>query len=181
MEGIPADLKLQLDMVLQLAGMRLPRTFVGPRFLETLGRFTEGIGNAPGVAMQELIRGYSRAHRRHYEPFFDGHPQMLENLLINLAFKNLFPYGPTVGKADWVPAFEYQFSLIALQFALIKGLLIGVAGARRRDFSIEDVVFTVQSASKHFEHHPAFLEQAHALLVSTGNDHLRGLTMLLRN
>jgi hypothetical protein len=39
----------------------------------------------------------------------------------------------------------------------------------------------VQAASKHFEHHPEFLNMAHVLLVESGLDGARGLAILLRN
>ncbi len=74
-----------------------------------------------------------------------------------------------------------EFALLAIQFALIKGLLIGVAGFHKEAFSSEHVVQTVQSASKHFEHHPDFLEEAQALLIANKLDNARGLTMLVRN
>jgi lysine-N-methylase len=46
---------------------------------------------------------------------------------------------------------------LTAQFALIKGLLIGVAGFHGEAFSAAHVVHAVQAASKHFEHHPEFL------------------------
>jgi hypothetical protein len=43
------------------------------------------------------------------------------------------------------------------------------------------VVHTFQTSAKHFEHHPEFLKQAHALLVESRMDGARGLAILLRN
>jgi hypothetical protein len=43
------------------------------------------------------------------------------------------------------------------------------------------VVHTVQAASKHFEHHPEFLNLAHGLLVESGLDGARGTAILLRD
>ena len=181
MEAIEPDLEMQLDMVLRLAGMKLSRSFVGTRFVETLGWFTRGIGNEPGTEMRDLIRGYRLAHDRYYEPFFQKRGYMLENLLVNAAFKSLFPFGSGIGSASWKPSFEREFALLAAQFALMKGLLIGVAGFHREGFAEEHVIQTVQSASKHFEHHPAFLEETYKLLSASGLDTPRGLTMLMRN
>ena len=59
-----------------------------------MGWFAKGIGYEPERSMEELIRGYRRAYRRYYEPFFDAHPQMLENLLIYI--KNLKIGGSTL-------------------------------------------------------------------------------------
>jgi hypothetical protein len=39
----------------------------------------------------------------------------------------------------------------------------------------------VQAASKHFEHHPEFLNLAYELLVESRMDGARGMAILLRN
>lgn len=181
MDAIPADLPLQLDMVLRLAGMRLPRSHVGARFVETIEAFKKGIGNGPGATIDLLIENYAKAYEQVYEPFFRARPHILENLLINAVFRTLFPFGNKADKPGAMPEMAREFALLASQFALIKGLLIGVAGCYGPAFCEDHVVQTVQSASKHFEHHPGFLDEAHALLVSSKLDNARGLTMLVRN
>ena len=75
----------------------------------------------------------------------------------------------------------HEFALLAAQFVLMRGLLIGVAGFHAEAFSAGHVVDTVQAATKHFEHHPEFLKLAHALLVERGMDGARGLAILLRD
>ena len=181
METIPADLPLQLDMVLRLAGMKLARSYVGPRFVETVDAFKLGIGYGPGATLESLVRGYGEAYSRWYEPFFAAHSYILENLMVNTVFRTVFPFGKKGLAAEVLPEMEREFALLAIQFALIKGLLIGVAGFHKEAFSSEHVVQTVQSASKHFEHHPDFLEEAQALLIANKLDNARGLTMLVRN
>jgi lysine-N-methylase len=181
METIPGDLHQQLDMVLRLAGLPLTRSYIGQRFVDTVEAFKIGIRNTPEATMESLIEHYAEAYRLWYEPFFRTHPYILENLLINTVFRTLFPFGSQVGRPAFALDMEREFALLTTQFALIKGLLIGVAGFHGQAFSAEHVVSTVQSASKHFEHHPSFLDEAHALLESSGLDKIRGMTMLLRN
>jgi lysine-N-methylase len=181
METIPADLALQLDMVLQLAGLCRERAQIGARFLECLDAFRQGIAYSPGATMPTLIAAYAAAYDLHYAPFFTAHPHILENYLINSMFRRQFPYGTKDGKLILEPEMAREFATLSTQFALIKGLLIAVAGFHKDRFSAGHVIHTVQSASKHFEHHPQFLDQMHALLVSTGRDNPHGLTMLLRN
>ena len=181
METVPADLALQLDMVLQLAGLCRERAQISPRFLETVGAFRQGIGSAPEATMQSLLAAYAAGYDRWYAPFFAAHPHVLENYLINAMFRRQFPFGTRDGKLILEPEMAREFAALSTQFALIKGLLIGVAGFHKDGFSAGHVIFTVQSASKHFEHHPQFLDQMHALLASTGRDNAHGLTMLLRN
>ena len=63
----------------------------------------------------------------------------------------------------------------------MRGILIGVAGHYRDQFSTEHVVHTVQAASRHFEHHPEFLSSAQALVAESRLDGIAGLSILLRN
>jgi lysine-N-methylase len=181
MEKIPADLPLQLDMVLQLAGLCRDRAAIGPRFVECIEQFRQGIGYAPEATLPTLIAGYADAQQCYFAPFFAAQPHILENYLINTIFRCQFPFGTKDGQLVLEPTMAREFALLATQFALIKGLLIGVAGLHKEKFSEAHVVHTVQSTSKHFEHHPQFLDRVHALLVSTGRDNPHGLTMLLRN
>ncbi len=134
MDGIPADLALQLDMVLQLAGICRDRALVGPRFLECVEAFKTGIGAIPTATMRNLIDNYADAYTRFYAPFFAAHPHILENYLLNAVFRRQFPFGLKDGMIAPMPEMAREFALLATQFALIKGLLIGVAGCHKENF-----------------------------------------------
>ena len=181
LETVPADHQRQLDLVLQMAGMLLHRSNVRPRFVACIEAFTAGIGNGPGATLESLTATYGAAHDRYFAPFFRKHPHILENYLLNTIFRCQFPFGRDGSKPDSTPSLAREFALLTSQFALIKGLLIGVAGFHGERFSAEHVVHTVQAASKHFEHHPEFLTQAHTLLSECRMDGARGLAILLRN
>jgi lysine-N-methylase len=181
MDSLPVDRPAQLDVVLRLAGMMLHRSNVRPRFVECIQAFTDGIGNGPRATLETLSAQYAVAHDRHYQPFFERHPHILENYLLNTIFRTHFPFGRSGAQANGIPDMTREFALLTAQFALMKGLLIGVAGHHRYSFSTNHVVLTFQAAAKHFEHHPEFLNQAHTLLVESGMDGARGLAILLRN
>jgi lysine-N-methylase len=181
LETVPADHQRQLDLVLQMAGMLLHRSNVRPRFVACIEAFTAGIGNGPGATLESLTATYGAAHDRYFAPFFRKHPHILENYLLNTIFRCQFPFGRDGSRPDSTPSLAREFALLTSQFALMKGLLIGVAGFHGERFSAEHVVHTVQAASKHFEHHPEFLTQAHTLLSECQMDGARGLAILLRN
>jgi lysine-N-methylase len=181
MDTLPADLTLQLDVVLRLAGMLLTKCNPSPRFFECIQAFTAGIGNGPGATMQSLTACYARAHDRFFAPFFDQRPYILENYLINTIFRCRYPFGRLGISPSPSPSLVREHALLAAQFALMKGLLIGVAGFHADAFSTDHLVHTVQSASKHFEHHPEFLDQAYDLLAKNGMVGDRGIAILLRN
>jgi len=189
MNFLPLNRLAQLEMVLQLAGLLLHRSNVTPRFVECVQAFTAGIGNGPGATLESLTAQYSLAHDLSYEPFFRRHPHIMENYLINTIIRCQFPFGREGMKAE-VPVGQEspgcafasrEFALLTVQFALMKGLLIGVAGFHGEAFSEAHVVHTVQAAAKHFEHHPEFLNLAHDLLVKSRMSGVRGMAILLRN
>jgi lysine-N-methylase len=181
MEALPLDRTAQLDVVLRLAGMLLHRSNVRPRFVECVQVFTAGIGNGAGATLESLAANCAQAHDRYYAPFFARHPQILENYLINTVVRCRFPFGQE-GAQDKRPAsMAREYAKLTAQFALLKGFLIGVAGFHREAFSTIHMVHTVQATSKHFEHHPEFLDLAYELLVESRMDGARGLAILLRN
>jgi len=181
MEALPLDRSAQLDVVLRLAGMLLRRSNVRPRFVECVHAFTTGIGNGPGATLESLVGHYAQAHDHFYAPFFAHHPHILENYLVNTILRCRFPFGPESAQARAPLSMTREYALLTAQFALVKGFLIGVAGFHREGFSAAHVVHTVQAVSKHFEHHPEFLDLAHQLLVESQMDGARGLAILLRN
>ena len=181
METLPLDRGAQLDLVLRLAGMMLHHSNVTPRFVACIKAFTAGIGNGPGATFESLTAQYILAHDSCYAPFLQSHPHIMENFLANTLLRCQFPFGREGMKSGVQPAMGHEFALLTAQFALMRGLLIGVAGHHGAAFSESHVVHTVQAASKHFEHHPEFLSMVHALLVEQRMDSARGLAILLRN
>lgn len=179
LDQLPASTEAQLDIVLQLAGLMLQHSNLPPRFLECVNAFTSGLGNGPQATLASLAAGYETARERWFEPFLARHPQMLENWLVNAILRHRFPFG-WQSKEEHAPTTAVQeFDGLAANFALMRGMLIGVAGFHREAFSESHVVHTVQAASKHFEHHPEFLPKARTLLLETGLADARGCALLL--
>ena len=181
MDALPIDNQAQLDVVLRLAGMMLHRSNVRPRFVECIQAFTAGIGNGPQATLESLAAHYALVQEQYFAPFVRRSPYILENYLLNTIVRCRFPFGREAMQEGSAYSMMRQFSLLAAQFALMRGLLIGVAGFHGKDFSPAHVVHAVQAASKHFEHHPEFLSDAHALLVESRMDGARGLAILLRD
>lgn len=177
----PFDPQAQLDAVLRLAGLMLHKSNVTARFVECIHAFTTGIGNGPGATLESLTDGFTTAHDRFFAPFFDRHPQILENYLINTILRGQFPFGWVGMKPGASASMAQEFAKLTAQFALMKGLLIGVAGFHAERFAAEHVFHTVQAASKHFDHHPEFPRLAHELLVESRLDGLQGAAILLRH
>lgn len=181
MDSLPVDGNGQLDVVLRLAGMLLNRSYRGPRFIECVQAFTTGIGNGPAATLESLSGQYQWVHDHYYAPYFERHPYILENYLINTMVRCEFPFGREGMQPGATPNLTRECTTLIAQFTLMKGLLIGVAGFHGEKFAAEHVVHTVQAASRHFEHHPEFLKMSHALLVESQMDGARGMAILLQN
>ena len=181
METVPADLPLQLKIVIRLVAQRVNNVGISPRLREVLSLFMEGVGHTPEASLDSQAAKYAKAYAQFYEPFFRRHPRILENYLINVVLRDFFPFGQKLFEPNAVLEPAAAFEKLAIQFALIKGLLIGVAGARGRKFSSADVIRTVQTTFKYFEHNLEFLPRAQAMLAAKGLNDARGLTMLVRN
>jgi lysine-N-methylase len=181
METIPADPALQLEMVLELIAQRVNASPITCRLRDVLTDFIAGIGHSRIASMESQAARYTSAYERYYAPFFRRQPWILENYLLNFVLRDVFPFAGSLFNPAAEPEPVKVFTMLAIQFSIVKGLLIGVAGARGRAFSTADVVRTVRAAFKHFEHNPQFLTEAYALLLARGMGDTRGLTMLLRN
>ena len=181
MNALPINRSQQLDFVLRLAGLLLQSSVFHQRFSECIRSFTTGIGNSPHATLESLTANYTAAHDRYYAPFFDRHPYILENYLVNAIIRYEFPFGRRAINSAAAPVMAHQHARLITQFALIKGLLIGVAAFHREAFSADHVVHTVQATSKHFEHHPEFLDRAYSLLVERHLANDLGIATLLRN
>jgi lysine-N-methylase len=180
MDTLPADEFAQMDAVLRLAGLMLHRSSIGPRFVACINAFTSGIGNGPDATLATLVAHNRAACERHFTPFFHRYPHILENYLVNTILRLNFPFGSAKNPEESGRTMSQRFAILAAQFALVRGLLIGVAGHHGDSFSAHHVVHTVQAASRHFEHHPEFAKQILALLAELKLDIANGLTILLR-
>lgn len=156
LDGIPVRAGVQLEMLMQVVLNYLrhqdPRL---SRIRECLQDFLHGIGyveSAPSV--ESCTRNYVEAYERYYLPFMERHPFLLENYLINHIFRTRFPFRAKPG-GEFEPS-HHEFLLLCVEFAVIKGLLIGMAGHYREAFGTEHVVKLVQAVAKSIEHSQLF-------------------------
>lgn len=181
MDTLQPDFRLQIDIVLRFIALRAWRPSVSAGFRACLNNFIEGIGQGKGASDEEQINRYRNNYTLYYAPLFARHPHVLENYLVHTVFRDRFPLGRSVlvPEADCDMAAAY--TPLAVQFALVKGMLIGVSGHYGNAFALEHVVSTVYAMSRQFEHCPQFLDLATQILVERNLDNAHGITMLLRN
>jgi lysine-N-methylase len=146
MNGIPVRATAQVQMVAEVAfGYLRQHKPELCRIHECLQDFWQGVGHHSESSVESCTRRYVEAYAGFYRPFMEE-----DNYLINHIFRVVFPFGSDPAKIFERPQQEFVF--LCLEFAVLKGLLIGMAGHYREAFSAEHVVKLAQSLAKSLEH-----------------------------
>ncbi len=175
----------QLGIVLELIIERVKSDFTQERFLQFYGEFIDGIRPHSTATLEEMASQYAHAYDQYYAPFMSRHEYMLENYLVNNAFRALFPFGSqSLNRALNVEApraIAPQYMLLTSYFAIIKTMLIGLAGQRGAAFGVEDVIRGVQLCSKTFEHSVTYPKRILEILAAHRIRTPAGMGVLTQN
>jgi len=175
----------QLGIVLELIAERVKSDFTHRRFLQFYQEFINGIRWKPDATHEEMAGHYADAYRRQYAPFMSQHEYMLENYLVNNAFRTLFPFGSqSMTRAlnmDALRAVAAHYMLLTSYFSILKAMLIGLAGNRGAAFGTEDVIRGVQLCSKTFEHSVTYPKRILEILAMHGIETPAGMRVLTQN
>ena len=180
LENLASQPAAQLDTVLWLSDLRLRAGGSGERFRECVMGALDGLGYAPQAPAPDYTRRYLQAERQYLRPLLEEHPYLLENYLLNYIYRTLFPFGRQAS-AHFTPQDIYsEFLLLAAQYSMVQGLLIGLAGHYREQFDVQHVVKLVQVLSKAIEHTPSFLVQINDFLKTRNLANPEGTLILLK-
>jgi lysine-N-methylase len=180
LEKLAARPAIQLDLVLRLTDERIREGSIGERFMQCFQMFIAGIGYSEESTLASDVQRYVDAEERFCRPFLDRHPFIMENYLVNYVFRTLFPFGREAS-AHFTPQGIFgEYLLMATQYCLLRGLLIGMAGGYQETFSTEHVVKLVQSFSKAVEHNPVYLKKIVEFVGSRKLDTPEGIAILLK-
>jgi lysine-N-methylase len=174
MDGIPVRTALQLGAVLEIINHQLAMTDVSHvRFRECVQDFLLGIRFDQAAPVENCVPFYEQAHARYYLALMQENPFILENYLINHVFRTQFPYGVDSQGEPNDALTEYL--MMCVLYAVIRALLIGMAGHYQGAFAAGHVVKLVQSFAKAVEHCPKFLEASN--LGGLGNANCMALLL----
>ena len=96
-ETLPADLPLQLGLVLELVKIRYSKIRHSKRLSECIDDFSRGIGFGPEATIESMAAEYGAAYHGYFEPFFDSIPTS-RDYLINAHRPKMFLSAYTTGK-----------------------------------------------------------------------------------
>lgn len=181
LERMPSHAEARLKIVLRLTDRLSQNSTCGARFLDTCRTFVEGIGfSSDSIGEDDVVR-FQDAEKHYHRVFFEKYPFILENFLLNYMYQNLFPFGRTGSPRFIQRSILEEYMVMAIQFGWINGLLIGVAGCYKEDFSAEHIVKAIQSFSREAEHDPSILTTMGAFMKGYGLDNLQGMAILLKS
>jgi lysine-N-methylase len=157
------DAVFPLDAVLELIVERIGAEYAAPRFLECYGEFMNGLGWTGHSTMSDLTARYHEAFRNYYLPFIEHHEHLFENYLLNYMFRTMFPFGwkqqDQKMAIDVRPeAMRNAYLLMVAHYAMIRTVLVGMAGLHRENLKIDHAVKLVYSATKVFQHSSVFAD-----------------------
>ena len=98
----------------------------------------------------------------------------MENYLVNYVFKNLFPFSGEKHIFD-------NYVMLIVHYAMIKMLLIGMAGFHKEKFKTEHVIKLIQSFSRTVEHNSAYLKKVNKLLRDNKFNTMPYMAILIKN
>ena len=182
----PANPTAQLEIVLELIVARIGSDYNPRSFLDCYKEFMDGIQWTAASAMDEIGFRYAEAHAQHYVSFMATHEYILEHYLVNYAHTSLFPVGlpESSGRLhdDRVPSrIATQYMLMIAYFAIIRTLLIGMAGFHKAAFGAGQVVKLIQSFTKTVQHSSTYPGLVIRMLADQGMTTPASLDVLIRN
>lgn len=174
LNNVPNELTIQMELMKEVADERIFAGVNSKRFLECFAEFLNGIQYIANVKKEEISQRYAAACEQYYQPYMTEHEYIMENYLVNYVFKNLFPINGEKHIFD-------NYVMLIVHYAMIKLLLIGMAGFHKENFNTDYVIKLIQSFSKVIEHNTAYLKTVFRILKDNGFNTMPYMAILIKN
>ncbi|WP_339318592.1 flagellin lysine-N-methylase [Paenibacillus sp. FSL R10-2734] len=172
--GIPTSTTIQMQLLKELADVRMNVGVQSKRYIECFGEVLHGIQYTEDSTVEEISEIYQLAYSEYYAPFMSSNEYILENYLVNYVFKNLFPSTNNTDIFD-------SYILLVVHYSLIKLHLIGMAGYHKEDFGVDHVIKLIQSFAKTIEHNSLYLREVIELLKNNNYSSMAYMAILINN
>lgn len=181
----PGQPQLRLETALELIVARIGSDFTNRRFLQLYKQFMDGLQWTKESSMEQIASRHAEAAAKYYAPFVTANDHFLENYLVNYVYRALFPFGPqesTYGlrTQNIQRSIHAEFMLLAVYYAVIETLLIGLAAFHGEPFGAAQVVEVVYTFTRTFEHSLAFPVRVLQTLDEKGLNGPAGVAVLVR-
>ncbi|OAA83185.1 flagellin lysine-N-methylase [Clostridium ljungdahlii] len=150
-------------------------TFVHQKqYMMYVSEFLTGISYSKDVLFEVIEKNYVNSYDEYLKPFLNEYGYILENYMVNDAFKNVIPFGETISSN----VFE-EFYNFVLKYSIIKMLLTGI-GAYRKGITPEHVIDLISVFTISVDHSKVYMVEALKKLRNKGLLNLEGLIYLLK-
>jgi lysine-N-methylase len=174
LEQIPVKHEVQMKIAKKLADERFLQGFNNQRYMECYFEMMQGIHYITGTTYDVINEHYVQSYQEHYLPFMAEHEYILENYLVNYAYKNLVPFGGGYGSV-----FD-EYVMMVVHYSFIKLHLIGMAGFNK-GLNTDLVIKMIQSFAKVVEHNKLFLRNILNLLKDNEYTTMAYMSVLIKN
>lgn len=172
--SLPADPKGQMALLKEITdSLNVFTEIDSKRYIAFTKEFLQGIRPEGKSSVEEEGRLMVQAYHEYYEPFIMDHEYLIENYLVNVMFKDLFP------ASEGENAFD-AYMMLVIRYALIKLHLIGI-GAHRKGLTEDTVVGFIQAFSKTVEHHKTYLENIAEHMIKKRYNSMKHMAVLLKD
>ena len=147
----------QLEIAAELLIDRIRAEYISPRLIECHREFMQGVEWTGQSTLEGIAGRYADAARAYFLPFMKKNEHMMENYLSNYVYRTLFPFGAQkterkLGLKAEDNTISHQYMLMMAYYALVRCLLVGMAGLHQSAFGADHVVKAVQTCARMFEH-----------------------------
>jgi len=139
-----------------------------------------GLDMKGAFSMQEVVEKYGEAYSQYYQQKIDKYMYILENYLVNNAFKDVYPVGPQINAFFDEYSIRRIHMIFIIKYTILRTLLIGMAGAYKQDFHEGHMIKAIQSFEKTIGHNMSFLKQAVDFMDAAQIQGTAGCLLLLK-
>ncbi|GEM_PF-542630 len=156
-KSIPDQPAAFLKTLTNLIEYQIKTSDISKRFTDLFELFKKGLNYSVQNSDESLYATYSETKSKYYMPFMKEKDYIFENYYTNYVFKMLFPFGTqsSIFKNDVFFVNKNVFTeyvLMALHYAFIKNILVGIAGFYKEQFGMQEVLKLIQVFEKNIVH-----------------------------
>jgi lysine-N-methylase len=178
LKNIPERPDIKIAFVFSILD-QLDKASPGSRqlFRECVAQMREGLGLSVGVkTVKEVTDIFSGVFQNFYSPFFKGREYIFENYIANTVYMTGFPF--TYGGEGRLYG---NYLKLVVKYALVKFLLIGMAGYYKQDFDKNTVIKGITAFSRLFEHNASIVTAIADELDERGAATVGALCVLIKD
>lgn len=173
-DSIPRDTKMQIQFIKEISEMRIYfEELISTQYLNCFKEMLIGIDYVDNANLDQIEQNYNKNFENYYEPYMTKKDYILENYIVNLMYKNIFPYTENDVFAEYVK--------IILHYAYIKTHLIGMSGYYKESFGDNQVINLIYSFSRTVEHNDEYLNKVYKIIENRNLNNMAFMTILIKN